>query len=286
MIRHLSTTTIGALLVLTACGADATTTKPPPTAPPETTTVPPSLPFELPADPDAVVLQIDIGVNQPDPIAIASGYPYFTLYADGRLIARDRDVEAGALAPLVAARLDGDGVRQLVGLAIERGALDPLDSYGYVNIADGDGTSFVVTTADRSTRFGVYGLGAEGSDRDELTPAEGAARSELSRLREELADWPTLVADHIVEQPTLYTGDTVLLVAEDELTAAAALPGVDVAGGAFHAARIVDLYCVELSVADQLGLVESITASARYDGRRTFRQLLPHEPGCALVSEL
>ncbi|NND75468.1 MAG: hypothetical protein HKN44_10740 [Ilumatobacter sp.] len=288
MIRHLATATTIALLALTACGSEGPATQPPQTLPPTTEppTEPPSIDFDLPTDPNAIVLQLDVGVNQPDPVAIAGGYPVFTLYADGRLIARDRSVESGDLPPLVATRLDAEGVRKLVGLAISRGALDPLDSYGYINLADGNGYGFVVTTADRSSRFGVYGLGGEGSDGDDFTTEERAARAELVELRNALRNWVDVVGDHVVDQPELFSGDRILLIALDETVAAGVEIPADTSGGMFYDARIEDLYCVELTVADSPGLVEAITSVDRHGGRYLFRQVLPHEPGCALVSEL
>lgn len=280
MIRHLAVT---AAVALAACGSAASTTEP--TEPTEPSTTVPRVEFDLPADPDAVVLQLTVGVNQPDPIAIASGYPIFTLYADGRLVVRDRTVRSGALAPLAMARLSEQGVRELLAAAIAHGGLDPLDSYGWPNVADDDSLGFVVATADRRSEFGVYGLGSEGDPADEITPEELEGRRALRRLRDALVGWKATVGEHVVQSPAPYTGETVLAVAVDELDAVALDLPADLTGGAFYENRVDDVYCVELSLVEWPDLVDALVAARSSGTWVTFRQVLPHEPGCAIVTE-
>jgi len=288
MIRQLVPAIVSALIVVTAaCSSDdASTTEPSAVAP--TITTSPPVEFELPGDPDAVVLQLDSGVNQPDPLAVAAGYAIFTVYADGRLIVRDPDVESGALPPLVAARLAPEGVKALVELAISSGALDPLDSYGSPPIADADGLGFVVATADQRSEFGVYALGSESNAGDELTEQQLAARLELRDLRDALLGWEETVSEHVVEPPTLYAGETMLVIARPSLEdiAAAGFPFDMVATGTVYENRVGSVFCAEFVVADSPGLVDLVTADdapATWDFE--FRQSLPHEQGCDILPE-
>lgn len=289
---------VAALLAVAACGSDAQVdlastdppANPPGTVPPDTTppeTRPPVDPasIELPADPDAVVIQIDLGVNQPDPIAVASGYPLLTVYADGRVIARDPSVLSGPLPPLTIARITGDGVRELLALAIEHGGLDPLDSYGWPNVADDDGLGFVIATADRRSEFGVYGLGSEGSPDDEITPEQLRGRRDLQQLRRALLGWRTTVAEHVVEPPSLFTGDEILVILWSEFDVEWLDLPVDLTGGGSYETRVDSVYCVEVPVAESPAFVETLFDEP-FHPDVAYRQVLPHEPGCAVVSEL
>jgi hypothetical protein len=288
MIRQLHPASVIALIVVTAaCGSDDASTTELTTVVPAITTSPP-VEFELPGDPDTVVLQLESGVNQPDPLAVSTGYPIFTLYADGRLIVKDPDAESGALPPLVAARLAPEGVNALVELAIASGALDPLDSYGSPPIADADGLGFVVATADQRSEFGVYALGSESNAGDELTDEQLAARLELRGLRDALLGWEETVSEHVVEPPTLYGGETMLVMARPSLEdiAAAGFPFDVVATGTVYENRVGTVFCAELVIADSPGLVDLVTADdapATWDFE--FRQSLPHEPGCDILPE-
>ena len=233
------------------------------------------------------MLQIDVGVNQPDPIAIVSGYPYLTVYADGRVIARNRSVESGALPPLVVARITQDGVRALVQEAIDRGALTPLDRYGSPAVADADGTRFVVATADIRSEFGVYALGERAepdNEYNDVTPEQQAARDELASLRRSLLGWETTVADDVIEPPTLFLGDSMLVVAYSEFDVQRAGWSVDVSGGDYYETRIDSLWCTEVVVADNPDLVDEVTSSG-FDPDFVFRQVLPHEPGCQILPD-
>lgn len=279
--RLLSATAV--LLVLAACGSDPSST-PAVTEPPTTE---PSVDVVLPDNANAIVLQVDVGVNQPDSVSISTGYPFFTLYRDGRLIVRDPEIATGPLPPLVIAQLTPDGVDALVAEAIAAGALDPLERYGSPNIADDDSYRFVVATAERQSDFGVYGLGHERDENDEITDEQLAARIELLDLRNRLLGWQDTVAGEIAEPPVPFTGETMLVMAYSEIDAANAdFPFDLTTNGETYENRVNTVFCTELVVAESPGLIEIVTAPN--DPRTTgleFRQSLPHEPGCEIMPD-
>ncbi len=269
MRRHLVPVIVTSF-VLAACGGDGTAAEPPEVRPPD--------------DPGAVVLQIDEGVNFPDPLAIAEGHPTFTLFADGRVIARDRSVESGALLPLVEGRLAPEGVQQLLDEAARLGALEPLDDYGFPEIADADTTRFVVATLDGEVEISVYDLGTE----DGVSREQAEARRELGELEDLLLDWRTTAADHVLEEPTLFTGETLLVLAvEGRLS-----PGDDeqfrlTAEGVAVDTRVAPVLCREIGGTELEQLLPLITDPEL--GSRPgldFRQVLPGESGCDVIPQL
>lgn len=287
MIRRLAAPISASLLALAACGSDdtSTTEPPPPIEPPPPPIEPPptTAEFEVPTDPNAIVLQLDVGVNQPDRLAISTGSPIVTLYADGRLIARDDTAGSGALPPFVLTVVSPEGVRELLGMAIAAGGLDPLASYGSPNVADDDSISFIVATADRRSEFGVYGLGSEGDAADEMSSEQLAARADLVRLRDALADWQTVIGEHVIEPPILFTGERVMVIALDDSDVAGL--GIPVEPGAYYENRVGEVYCAEVVIADSPGVVETLTDAPALGDRIEVRQVLPHEPGCQIIPD-
>ncbi len=273
------------LLLTAACGdAAVTTTVEPPatTLPPATTTVP-DVTFDLPAGSGDVVLQIDVGVNQPNPLPVVQyGFPTFTLYGDGRIIATDRDVETGALPRIVEARVSSEGMQALVAEAVAAGLLEPLDDYGDAQIGDADSTRFVLDTGDRQVSFGVYAVGETFGIDD---PGQIAARERLSGFVRALRDWRSLAGEFVVEEPEPFTGDGVLVLG---------YPGEVAAGGELAAGvvwepqtydtRLGPMDCQAVTGADYEALLPAIT-DPDTDWAVYFRQIFPGEPGCEILPE-
>lgn len=274
MRRHLTLIALTTVLVLAACGSDDSGSSDPPEVRP-------------PDDPDAVVVQLDGGVNQPDPLAIAEGRPLFTLYGDGRVIAVDRSVERedrGALLPMVEGRVSAEGVQLLLDEAAARGVLDPLDDYGSSNLADADSTRFLAATDTEVVEFGIYDLGAE----DGLDAGQLEARRQLIELGELLIRWDEVAADHLVDEPVAFTGDSVLVLADERRLDPEAdeLFGVRSRGEQVQT-RAGALWCRELEGADLDALLPTIVDPASDLPRGiVFRQVFPGEAGCAIVAEL
>lgn len=242
----------------------------------------------LPDDSDVVVLQIDVGVNQPDPVAVSSGHPIFTLFADGRLIARDRDVESGALPKLVEARLSRAGVEAVMGEVVGRGLLDPLDDYGRPQIADASSHRFTITTATQTVEFGVSAFGSADADDAGVSADQAAAREELVALEAVLFDWQTNVAEHVIEEPSLFVGDSVLVLSDERRITDEedALFGIR-AAGVIYDTRVAPVVCTELSGDTLDELVPAITDPDAGSGWTSeLRPVFPGEPGCEIVTEL
>ncbi|MEO1060489.1 MAG: hypothetical protein AAFZ07_03645 [Actinomycetota bacterium] len=274
MRRHLILATLVISLALAACSSDGGGAD-------EPTDVRP------PDDPDAIVLQLDGAVNQPDPLAIAEGRPLFTLYGDGRVIAVDESVERedrGALLPMAQGRLSAEGVQLLLDEAVARGVLDPLDEYGSTDVADADSVRFVAATDRRFVEFGVSGLGTE----DGLDAEQVEARRQLLELGELLLDWQRVAAAHIVDEPVAYTGDSVLVIADERRLAPEAdeLFGIRTAGEQVRT-RAGAVWCRELTGADLDALLPTIVdPAADLPHVLVVRQVFPGEPGCAVVEQL
>jgi hypothetical protein len=217
-----------------------------------------------PDDPDAVVVQVGVSVNQPNPIAIATGHPPFTLYGDGRLIVRDRTVESEGLLPLVEARVSPEGVQALLTAAVDALLGADRSEYDGPPVADADAYRLTITTADAPTQ---------------------TLRGEwIDQVRRALDDWRSIVGDHLVDEPVLYTGDTVLAIGSvrhlDELDEAF----VELFRGAdTFDARAGRVVCAELT-GDALDELLPTIATESY-GPIGFRQLLPQESGCDLIDE-
>ncbi len=275
-MRH--TPILAVLLLVAACGDSAATTT---TTPPTTTTTVAPVAFELPTGPDDVVLQIDVGVNQPDPLPVVQfGFPAFTLYGDGRIIAIDRDVESGPLPGLIEARVSPEGMQALVAAAVDAGLLEPLADYGDAQIGDADSTRFVLDTGDQQVSFGVYAVGETFGIEDS---EQIAGRERLAAFRRALRDWRAIAGEFVVEEPELFTGDGVLVLAyPGEVASGRELAAGITWGPESYDTRLGPMDCQSVTGADFEALLPSITdPDATWSVH--FRQIFPGEPGCDIL---
>ncbi len=273
------------LVLLAACGDAATTTTVPPATLAPTTVPPTTIPvtFDLPTGPDDIVLQLDVGVNQPDPLPVVQyGFPIFTLFGDGRIISTDRDVESGSLPRLIEARVSPEGMQALVALAVDAGLLAPLDDYGDAAIGDADSTRFVLDTGDQQVSFAVYAAGDTFGIDD---PVQVAARERLGELRRTLRDWQAVAGEFVTEGPELFTGDGVLVLGYPGGVAA----GSELASGIAwdpqtYETRLGPFDCQAITGAEFDTLLPRIT-NPDASWAVYFRQIFPGERGCEILPD-
>ncbi len=282
-----------AVLVLAACAEpSAVGSRPPDAAPPPRA--------ELPADPDAVVLRVELVGGFVTPETTLTRLPLHSLYADGRLLTVGPvpAVYPGPALPNVLVQaLDPATVRDLVDHALAAGVAETA-GLGTVNVVDVPSTRFTLTTAAETYVREVYALADQGLGQqqvdDGLTDEQRAGRAELRELMATL--------DGLSQQqprPEGYAATSVVAIArpwtepqgplDQGMTPPAPVPwpGPPLPG---EPAGVPELGCVT-ATGDQAAAVLAAAAGANWltpwatpDGALwsvAFRPLLPDESGCA-----
>ncbi|WP_104525007.1 hypothetical protein [Blastococcus atacamensis] len=253
-------------------------------------------PAPRPEGPAAVVLKVEeVGGYVPAAYAVAR-LPTVTVYSDGRVLTRapgPAQFPEPAITALQVHRVDREGLRELVELAVEAGVTESGD-LGAPSVTDLPDTRFELHAGAHDATRQVYALGiGSGPDRDGrygLTPEQADARERLSRLIEQVQDLPTGLEAGEVSGPEPYAADAVAAVASeyvepvDDQPRDQAWPGPPLGAGDPGVAECV------LVTGDQVSTVLAAAASATdrtpwttADGRRwsvLLRPLLPHESGC------
>jgi hypothetical protein len=282
--------TLGLALLLTGCAQRAGAGAAPPTTEPAATAT-------LPADPNALVLQVSSTGGSGTPETAVGRLPLVSVYADGRVITEGpvTAIYPGAAWPNVQqVQVDPDTVQALVDHALAAGVTDTTD-LGSPAIADATTTRFTLTTAAGTTVREVYAL-TEGSGMPSgLTQQQQASRTELADLLTELTDLPatsgaqgpapaayepTAVAA-LVRPWTPTDGDPAAGGQPELAWPGPALPGEPLAPGVTCVVATGDQAGV---VADAARQANTLTPWRTDNGARwsvTFRPLLPQESGCA-----
>jgi hypothetical protein len=237
-------------------------------------------PDDLPADDDALVLQVATVGGFTTAEEQAGRLPVVSVYADGRAVSTGpvAAVFPGPAWPnVLVAQLDPGQLRALLDRAVDAGAAAE-DDLGRPGVADAPTTRFTVWTDGRTTVREVYALG-EGVGDPQLTDEQQAARQRLLDL---VGDLPA------GEEP--FTPGAVAVLAAPPVgdpgqPAVAwpgpALPGEPLPGGAPCTLVTGDAARTVTEAARQANAQTPWTTP---DGARwalTFRPLLPHESGCA-----
>ena len=282
-------TLTAALLVLAGCAQRGGATAAPS----------PSPSAELPAD-AALVLRVEYVGGFVPPEMLAGRLPIASVYADGRVIVEGPmpAIYPGFAWPNVqAVDIGRDGVQALAERALAAGVAET-DDLGMPPLADVPSTRFTLVTAADTYVREVYGL-AETADMPAsgLTPAQEAARRELSELFAAVADLGLTEAGDEPPQryaPTAVAGIVRPWTASEEDIAQGlspepvpwpgpALPGTPLGG-------LPDLSCVTATGVEATAVIEAagaanmLTPWLAADGTRwsvLFRPLLPDESGCA-----
>lgn len=286
--------TVASALALAVSGCGDTSGEPATTAPPIVTTTTAvttttSPPLDLPTDPSAVILSVELGGGLVMPQVALTEMPSAILYGDGRVITVGPQVAifpAPATPPLVEGRMSRQQMESLVRRAIEAGVTNPLDSYGDPPIADAAVTTFTVYTGDGEASLSVYALGYAEVD-EYMTQEQADARRDLAAFATALHD----AAAEVASQPHAY--DRLAIVVgeylaepeppQPELTwpltdlATAGVPLGDFGLRCLEVAgATLDEIQPLLEMANQLTPWRS--GEVRY--QLTLRPLLPHETGC------
>jgi hypothetical protein len=256
----------------------------------------------LPADSDALVLQVEHVGGFVTPEMLAGRLPLVSVYADGRVIT-EGPVPAiypgPALPNVLVTRIDPARVQELADRALEAG-IDSSADLGTPPVADLPSTRFTLVTESGPIVREVYALldPESGLDPDPsaggVTEEQAAARAELWELQSELADIG--LGDAGDQEP--YRPEVVAAVVrpwtdpeelEPELQQPEmAWPGPDLPGETLNA--MLEVSCLTATGAEAeavLGAAADATAITPWvgvDGMRwsvTFRPLLPHESDCA-----
>ncbi len=295
-MRRLVMTVAALVLLVAACGDDepAATSGAEVTTPgtevANTTEATEMVDFPAPIGALDVVLRMAIKANQPDPLAILEVVAEFTLYGDGTLLVADPDTRGADLPGLIEFQVDPTGIQLLLNAAADHGALDPLDSYGSTDVADGDTTSFVVDAGSVQTGFGVYDLAGESGD---VTAEQLAARGSLVELRNLLRDYRTLLGSHIVSERPYALQAVAVFGLERGSGADVGFPfDLEVAGESIET-RVLPVQCLIVTGSDVDVLTTLLTDAepvSRWliNGNSwaiVLRPVLPDEGGCAELAE-
>ncbi|GAA4747864.1 hypothetical protein GCM10023328_32840 [Modestobacter marinus] len=293
-----------AVSLLTACAERGGAGAAPPG--PSSATPTGSADVALPAGEDTLVVQVaDVG-GFTTPEMLAGRLPIVSVYADGRVITQGPvpEMYPGPAWPNVQVQeVDEATVQQLAERALDAGIAETTD-LGSPPLADATSTRFTLHTADRTVQREVYALretagvgglpgepGAGG-----LTEQQEEARAQLQDLLDELTDLSqTLYGEG--QPPESYRPEAVAALAGpwtepgDDLThpevpwPGPALPGEPVAPGVTCVTATGDQ---AQDVADAARDATTLTPWVGADGARwsiTFRPLLPHESGCADLTD-
>ncbi|MEU2351228.1 hypothetical protein [Modestobacter sp. NPDC049651] len=244
---------------------------------------------DLPADGDALVLQVAVAGGFRGLPEQAGRLPVVSVHADGRAFSTGpvAAVFPGPAWPdVLVTRLDRAQLRDLLDRAVAAGAAERGD-LGRPGLADATTTRFTVWTGSRAAVREVYGL-TEGVGDPQLTGDQQAARQRLLDL---LGDLPA------GEEPYEPAAVAVLAVPPggDPRPEAGpsgagqpavpwpgpALPGEPLAGGAGCTLVTGDDVRVVTAAARQADALTPWTAADGTPWSLAFRPLLPHETGCA-----
>ncbi|WP_369139831.1 hypothetical protein [Modestobacter versicolor] len=289
-------TALGLAVLLSACAEQGGTGAAPTGSEPA--------PVTLPGDADVPVLQVAYTGGFVTPETLAGRLPVVAVYADGRVFSQGpvAAVFPGPAWPNVQVQQADPGtVEALVRRALDGGVAGTSD-LGTPPIADAASTRFTVTTAEGTTVREVYALMEGAGETTGLTDQQQADRAELAELFGELTDLPATLPPEgeapasyepaavaaLVRPWTAPDGDPALDPTVQQPEAAwpgPALPGEPTGPG---------VSCV-VATGDQAPAVTTAARAANQltpwrtdDGARwavTFRPLLPHETGCADLTD-
>ncbi|MGY1986185.1 hypothetical protein ACI792_08185 [Blastococcus sp. SYSU DS0669] len=265
-------------------------------------------PSPSPAEEDAtVVLQVSEVGGFTTPAMLAGRLPSATLYADGRLITDGPVIAiwpAPALPNLQVYRLGDGGVRDLVDRAVAAGVTETGD-LGSPPVADVTSTRFTVRTGGETVTREVYALGV-GPEREPdgglptgfdtgITEEQAAARARLAELAEALRDPVAALGADRVSGPEPYQPDAVAAVVSPYVDVDPAQPELPWPGPELPGEPIgPGITCVTATGEQAQAVLEaaaegsSATPWVGDDGSRwsaQLRPLLPHESGCADLTE-
>jgi hypothetical protein len=284
-----------ATLLLTACAEQGGTGAAPPGPSSETPTE--SETVSLPEGQEALVLQVaDVG-GFTTPEMLAARLPVVSVYADGRVITQGPvpAIYPGPAWPNVQVQhVDQATVQQLAARAMDAGIAETAD-LGSPPLADATSTRFTLVTDEGPVTREVYAL-RESVGAGGLTEEQEEARTALQDLLDDLTDLTQAVGAES-EAPEPYTPEAVAALARpwtepaDELAhpelpwPGPALPGEPIAP---------EVTCVTATGEEAQALADvardatTMTPWVGADGARwsiTFRPLLPHESGCADLTD-
>ena len=262
----------------------------------------------LPTGEDELVLQVSYTGGFMTPEMLASRLPIVSVYADGRVLTEGPvpAIFPGPAWPNVQVQeIDPSAVDTLVDRAVAAGVTETGD-LGTPPLADVPSTRFTLTTAAGTSVREVYAL----TEIPELEPGDSGLTEEQITAREELrsflgalTDLPATLGEDAVSAATPYEPAAVAalvrpwtatedggqpeLVQPEARWPGPALPGEPVG-------PLPDLSCVAATGEQARAVVTAARATnvltpwVTDDGARwavTFRPLLPHESGCADLSE-
>lgn len=258
----------------------------------------PSPRVQLPAEPDALVLRVELVGGFVTPETTLARLPRYSLYADGRLIS-DGPVPAvypgPALPNLLVQTLDAAAVQDLADRALAAGVAETGD-LGSPNVADVPSTRFTLVTRDETHVREVYALSEPGLGGEQpeggVTDEQRAARAELRELIDTLD-----ALGQEPPRPESYTATSVAALArpwsapeDDRELAPSPVPWPGPALPGEPVGRLPELGCVTATGAEADAVLaaaaeaNSLTPWQSPDGALwsvTFRPLLPDETGCA-----
>jgi hypothetical protein len=261
------------------------------------------------AEDATVVLQVKEVGGFTTPAMLAARVPSATLYADGRLITDGPVIAiwpAPALPNLQVYRLGDGGVRDLVERAVAAGVTETGD-LGTPPVADATSTRFTVRTGGETVTREVYALGlGAGPEREPddglptgfdtgITEEQAAARARLAELAEALRDPVTALGADRVSGPEPYEPDAVAAVVSPYVEVDPPQPELPWPGPELPGEPIgPGITCVTATGEQAQAVLEaaaegsSATPWVGDDGSRwsaQLRPLLPHESGCADLTE-
>ncbi len=269
----------------------------------------PLTPAQLPADPGALVLRVELVGGFVTPETTITRLPIYSLYADGRLFT-DGPVPAiypGPALPNVQVQtLDPATVQVLVDRAVAAGVAETGD-LGTPNLADVPSTRFTLVTAAETSVRDVYALaedGLAGEQQDAgLTDEQRAARAELRELVAALGELGQQLTPEGAPPVQPYAAESVAAIVrpwsapEDDIAQRLApepvpWPGPPLPGEPVR--RLPQLGCVTATGAEAEAVLTAATGAnwltpwSTSDGALwsvTFRPLLPDETGCADLTD-
>jgi hypothetical protein len=248
-----------------------------------------------------LVLQVSEVGGFTTPALLAGRVPSATLYADGRLVTDGPVIAiwpAPALPNLQVYRLGDGGVRDLVERAVDAGVTGTGD-LGTPPVADVTSTRFTVRTGGETVTREVYALGMGAGPQGEfdtgITEEQAAARARLIELAEALRDPVAALGADRVSGPEPYQPEAVAAVVApysevdppqaEQPWPGPELPGEPIGPGTTCVTATGEQAHAVLQAAAQ---GNSATPWVGADGSRwsvVLRPLLPHESGCADLTE-
>jgi hypothetical protein len=176
-------------------------------------------PEPSPADPDAVVLRIEVTGGFVPVGTILTELPVFTLYADGRVVTQGPipEIYPGPLMPNLQVQIvTADDVEAIVAAAREAG-LDGSDaSHDVTNIADAATTVFTLVLDGEVHRVSAYALFDDPFADPALDEETRTARARLSELQRQLGDLEALLG-HPVDAPEPLIAERARLFVTDQV---------------------------------------------------------------------